>query len=56
MRINEKKKQSRCPPYTSKVIKAGALLADTKTLLSHSKFTTISWPFVSFGEAVILEP
>jgi Putative inner membrane protein (DUF1819) len=35
MRINEKKKWSRCPPYTSKIIKAGALLADTKTLLSH---------------------
>jgi hypothetical protein len=24
-----------CAPYTSKIIKAGALLADTKTLLSH---------------------
>jgi hypothetical protein len=23
------------PPYTSKIIKAGALLADTKTLLAH---------------------
>ena len=23
------------PPYTSKIIKAGALLDDTKTLLSH---------------------
>jgi hypothetical protein len=35
MRSNEKKERSRCPPYTSKIIKAGALLADTKTLLSH---------------------
>jgi hypothetical protein len=35
MRSNEKKARSRCPPYTSKIIKAGALLADTKTLLSH---------------------
>jgi hypothetical protein len=35
MRINEEKERSRCPPYTSKIIKAGALLADTKTLLSH---------------------
>jgi hypothetical protein len=35
MRIKEKKEQPRCPLYTSKIIKAGALLADTKTLLSH---------------------
>jgi hypothetical protein len=35
MRSNEQKERSRCPPYTSKIIKAGALLADTKTLLSH---------------------
>jgi hypothetical protein len=35
MKISEKKERSRCPPYTSKIIKAGALLADTKTLLSH---------------------
>jgi Arc/MetJ-type ribon-helix-helix transcriptional regulator len=35
LRDNEKKSRSRCPPYTSKIIKAGALLADTKTLLSH---------------------
>jgi hypothetical protein len=35
MRTNEKKEQPRCPRYTSKIIKAGALLADTKTLLSH---------------------
>ena len=35
VRINDKKERSRCPPYTSKIIKAGALLADTKTLLSH---------------------
>jgi hypothetical protein len=35
MRINEKKGRSRCSLYTSKIIKAGALLADTKTLLSH---------------------
>ena len=35
MRIDEKKERSRCPPYTSKIIKAGALLSDTKTLLSH---------------------
>jgi hypothetical protein len=35
IRINEKKEQSRRPRYTSKIIKAGALLADTKTLLSH---------------------
>jgi hypothetical protein len=35
MRSNAKKEQSRCPPYTTKIIKAGALLADTKTLLSH---------------------
>jgi hypothetical protein len=35
MRINERKARSHCPPYTSKIIKAGALLADTKTLLSH---------------------
>jgi Putative inner membrane protein (DUF1819) len=35
LRDNEKKARSRCPPYTSKIIKAGALLADTKTLLSH---------------------
>jgi hypothetical protein len=34
MRDSEKKSRSRCPPYTSKIIKAGALLADTKTLLS----------------------
>jgi Putative inner membrane protein (DUF1819) len=33
--IRDKKEQSRCPRYTSKIIKAGALLADTKTLLSH---------------------
>jgi hypothetical protein len=26
---------SASPPYTSKIIKAGALLADTKTLLAH---------------------
>ncbi len=35
VRINDKKERSRCPPYTSKIIKAGALLADTKTLLSQ---------------------
>jgi hypothetical protein len=35
MRINEKNARLHCPPYTSKIIKAGALLADTKTLLSH---------------------
>jgi hypothetical protein len=35
VRINDKKGRSHCPPYTSKIIKAGALLADTKTLLSH---------------------
>jgi Putative inner membrane protein (DUF1819) len=35
MQIKEKKERSGCPPYTSKIIKAGALLADTKTLLSH---------------------
>jgi len=35
VQINEKKERSRCPQYTSKIIKAGALLADTKTLLSH---------------------
>jgi Putative inner membrane protein (DUF1819) len=35
IRINERKARSHCPPYTSKIIKAGALLADTKTLLSH---------------------
>jgi hypothetical protein len=35
MRINDKKGWSPWPPYTSKIIKAGALLADTKTLLSH---------------------
>lgn len=35
VRINEKKERLRCPPYTSKIIKAGALLDDTKTLLSH---------------------
>jgi hypothetical protein len=35
LRDNEKKARSRCPPYTSKIIKAGALLVDTKTLLSH---------------------
>jgi hypothetical protein len=35
MRSNEKKARSCCPPYTSKIIKAGALLADTRTLLSH---------------------
>ena len=35
VRINDKKARSRCPPYTSKIIKAGALLADTKTLLSQ---------------------
>jgi hypothetical protein len=35
LRDNEKKARSRCPPYTSKIIKAGALLADTKTLLPH---------------------
>src|SRR5919106_6379769 len=35
IRSNKKKERSRCPPYTSKIIKAGALLADTKTLLSH---------------------
>jgi BrxA len=35
LRNNEKKSRSRCPPYTSKIIKAGALLADTKTLLSQ---------------------
>jgi hypothetical protein len=35
LRENEKKSRSRCPPYTSKIIKAGALLADTKSLLSQ---------------------
>ncbi len=35
MQIKEKRERSHCPPYTSKIIKAGALLADTKTLLSH---------------------
>lgn len=35
LKDNEKKVRSRCPPYTSKIIKAGALLADTKTLLSQ---------------------
>lgn len=30
----EKKSRLHCPPYTSKIIKPGALLADTKTLLS----------------------
>lgn len=35
MRFSEEKERSRCPPYTSKIIKAGALLADTKTLLSY---------------------
>jgi BrxA len=35
LRDNEKKARLRCLPYTSKIIKAGALLADTKTLLSQ---------------------
>jgi Putative inner membrane protein (DUF1819) len=34
-KIKESIGQLYCPPYTSKIIKAGALLADTKTLLSH---------------------
>ena len=33
--IKHMKAQLACTPYTSKIIKAGALLADTKTLLSH---------------------
>jgi hypothetical protein len=35
MRINRQNNRSGCPLYTSKIIKAGALLADTKTLLLH---------------------
>jgi hypothetical protein len=35
MGIKRKKDQSNHAPYTSRIIKAGALLADTKTLLSH---------------------
>jgi bacteriophage exclusion system BrxA-like protein len=35
LRSNKKREQARSPRYTSKIIKAGALLADTKTLLSH---------------------
>jgi hypothetical protein len=34
LRDIEKKSRLHCPPYTSKIIKPGALLADTKTLLS----------------------
>jgi BrxA len=33
--IKHMKERLACAPYTSKIIKAGALLADTKTLLSH---------------------
>jgi len=33
--IKHTKARLACAPYTSKIIKAGALLADTKTLLSH---------------------
>ena len=33
--IKRTKARLACAPYTSKIIKAGALLADTKTLLSH---------------------
>ena len=33
--IKRTKERLACAPYTSKIIKAGALLADTKTLLSH---------------------
>jgi hypothetical protein len=33
--IKHTKERLACAPYTSKIIKAGALLADTKTLLSH---------------------
>jgi hypothetical protein len=33
--IKRMKARLACTPYTSKIIKAGALLADTKTLLSH---------------------
>src|SRR5438876_5570540 len=33
--IKRTKERLACVPYTSKIIKAGALLADTKTLLSH---------------------
>src|SRR5262245_2526804 len=35
MRLNGQNNRSGRPLYTSKIIKAGALLADTKTLLSH---------------------
>src|SRR5260370_1855330 len=35
-RLGEAKKRlAQCAPYTSRIIKAGALIADTKTLLSH---------------------
>jgi hypothetical protein len=34
LRDIEKKSRLHCPPYISKIIKPGALLADTKTLLS----------------------
>ena len=33
--IKRTKERPACTPYTSKIIKAGALLVDTKTLLSH---------------------
>jgi len=33
--IKRMKARLACTPYTSKIIKAGALLADTKTLISH---------------------
>jgi hypothetical protein len=43
LRNNEKKSRLHCPPYTSKVIKAGAVLADTKSLLSHWDVRASIW-------------
>ena len=34
-KTGRKPKGVSAPPYSSKIIKAGALLADTKTLLAH---------------------
>jgi hypothetical protein len=39
MAVEKPTKKSAPPPYTSKIIKASALLDDTKTLLSHGTQT-----------------